>query len=149
MRKKMNNKGFTLIELLAVIIVLAIIMVLAIPSVLNASNSAKKKSFVIYAQRVAEKAAEYVSYNQLNGTSSSLGKTFSAADIGLTDTGTYKVCVKYDSSASSDTDMLKIYITDEDNYYFDGKSMNELNDGNLGTDGKKTLTKTDDTCKLS
>jgi len=49
MKKK---KGFTLVELLAVIVILAIIMIIAIPAVLNTMQTARKKSFMEYVQKV-------------------------------------------------------------------------------------------------
>lgn len=48
--KKKN--GFTLVELLAVIVVLAIIMIIAIPSVLDVMNTARKKAFVMYVDKI-------------------------------------------------------------------------------------------------
>ena len=52
--KKLNRKGFTLIELLAVIVILAVVLVVTIPSVITATNDARKKSLQNAANTVEE-----------------------------------------------------------------------------------------------
>ena len=47
-----NKNGFTLVELLAVIVILAIIMIIAIPAVLQTMQSARRKTFEEYIQKV-------------------------------------------------------------------------------------------------
>ena len=56
--KKLNKKGFTLVELLAVIVVLAIIMVLTLPTIMNSMNSARQSTFLLYASRMLDTAAD-------------------------------------------------------------------------------------------
>lgn len=66
--KKLNRKGFTLVELLAVIVVLAIIMVLTLPTIMNSMNSARQSTFLLYASRMLDTAADkYQSDALLNG----------------------------------------------------------------------------------
>ncbi len=66
--KKLNKKGFTLVELLAVIVVLAIIMVLTLPTIMNSMNSARQSTFLLYASRMLDTAADkYQSDALLNG----------------------------------------------------------------------------------
>mgnify|MGYP004549121123 FL=1 len=65
---KLNKKGFTLVELLAVIVVLAIIMVLTLPTIMNSMNSARQSTFLLYASRMLDTAADkYQSDALLNG----------------------------------------------------------------------------------
>ena len=52
--KKLNRKGFTLIELLAVIVILAVVLVVTIPSVITATNDARKKNLQNAATTVEE-----------------------------------------------------------------------------------------------
>ena len=52
--KKLNRKGFTLIELLAVIVILAVVLVVTIPSVITATNDARKKNLQNAANTVEE-----------------------------------------------------------------------------------------------
>ena len=52
MKKLKKKKGFTLVELLAVIIIIGIIMVLAVPSVMSTVESARKKSFLEYVDKI-------------------------------------------------------------------------------------------------
>lgn len=66
---KLNKKGFTLVELLAVIVVLALLMVVLANTALPAMNNAKKKTFLLYAQRLMERGQElyFVDKNSTDG----------------------------------------------------------------------------------
>ena len=52
MKKRKKKKGFTLIELLAVVVIIGIIMVLSIPSVLSTVETARKKTFIEYVDKI-------------------------------------------------------------------------------------------------
>lgn len=85
--KKLNKKGFTLVELLAVIVVLAIIMVLTLPTVMNSLSSAKQSTFLLYASRMLDTAADrYQSDALLNG-----GKTcYTISELNGESSSSYK-----------------------------------------------------------
>lgn len=88
-----NKNGFTLVELLAVIVVLAIIMVIAIPSVMEVMNSARKSSFVLYAEKVIKDTQiSYVYDSGGGGTISGAGYFVYdiTSDLGYASTGEYK-----------------------------------------------------------
>lgn len=88
----MNKRdGFTLVELLAVIVILAIIMIIAIPAVLNTMQTARKKTFMEYVQKVYNTVQSKWVERSLNGIGNPEGvyvyniKT----DLGLSSTGSY------------------------------------------------------------
>lgn len=97
-KKKFNFKeifkGFTLVELLAVIIILAIIMVIAIPSVLNTMNTATKKTFIEFCNKVSNKAEEeYIldtEYGDISLSDISFVVYDIKKDLKMTNTGDYK-----------------------------------------------------------
>lgn len=66
--KKLNKKGFTLVELLAVIVVLAIIMVLTLPTIMKSMSSARQSTFLLYANRMLDTAADQYQSDDLLGT---------------------------------------------------------------------------------
>lgn len=66
--KKLNKKGFTLVELLAVIVVLAIIMVLTLPTIMNSLSSARQSTFLLYAGRMLDTAADKYQSDALLGS---------------------------------------------------------------------------------
>ncbi|MCH5166438.1 MAG: type II secretion system protein [Erysipelotrichales bacterium] len=88
--KKKN--GFTLVELLAVIVVLAIIMIIAIPNVLETMNTARKRSFALYIDKIVTNTQTQYVYDANGGAIQGAGwyvydiKT----DLGLTGTGSYQ-----------------------------------------------------------
>jgi len=86
MRKR---NGFTLVELLAVIVVLAIIMIIAIPAVLEVMNSARKSSFVLYAEKVITAVqTQFVYDNELGALSGAGLYVYDiTSDLSLTSTG--------------------------------------------------------------
>ena len=85
--KKLNKKGFTLVELLAVIVVLAIIMVLTLPTVMNSLSSARQSSFLLYASRMLDTAADkYQSDVLLNGGK----KCYTISELNGENTSSYK-----------------------------------------------------------
>lgn len=135
--KKMNKKGFTLIELLAVIIILAVIMVFAVPAIMETSNTAQRKSFQLYAQRVLTKATEYVETQKMLGYTKAQGNNdtsfynveSAALDqriIGLGQASGYGVCVSYTKKADNDAGYeLKLYITNG-TYCYNGLTETEV-----------------------
>ena len=113
MKKKMQ--GFTLVELLAVIIIIAIILVLVVPTVLDATNKAKKDSFYIYAQELQGKAV--AKYTQDMDDETNLSDCY-VYDIrtDLSDknnTGNYEGWVKVSRTAVSEENkkLASIHIT--------------------------------------
>ena len=85
--KKLNKKGFTLVELLAVIVVLAIIMVLTLPTVMNSLSSARQSTFLLYASRMLDTAADkYQSDVLLNGGK----KCYTISELNGENTSSYK-----------------------------------------------------------
>ena len=91
----MNNKnGFTLVELLAVIVILAIIMIIAIPAVLDTMSTARKKSLLEYALKVANKGEEKYLQDTGFGKLVTSGRSYVVYDItkdlGLSSTGNFK-----------------------------------------------------------
>lgn len=97
--KKKEKNGFTLIELLAVIVVLALIMIIAIPSVLEVIQNIKKRSFVMYVEKIVE--AVEIRYN----ADSNLGAIRGAGvyvydiktDLNMNGTGDYEGYVVVDA----------------------------------------------------
>lgn len=85
--KNLNKKGFTLVELLAVIVVLAIIMVLTLPTIMNSLSSARQSTFLLYASRMLDTAADkYQSDALLNG-----GKScYTISELNGENTSSYK-----------------------------------------------------------
>ena len=107
-------KGFTLVELLAVIVILAVIMVIAIPSVLNTLETARKKTFVEYIEKVGSLGKqEYLTY-QLSGSSVPTCLMYNIeTDLDLSSTGDYHGYVL----ASNDDEVTHYYITLYDSEY--------------------------------
>lgn len=64
-RKRFYNGGFTLVELLAVIVILAIIMLITIPAVLSVVETSRKKTFIVYTNRMVVKSEERLSKDQI------------------------------------------------------------------------------------
>ena len=52
MKKKLKKKGFTLVEVLAVIVILGIIMIISVPSVFSTLETARKKTFLEYVDKI-------------------------------------------------------------------------------------------------
>lgn len=88
--KKKN--GFTLVELLAVIVVLAIIMIIAIPSVLDVMNTARRKAFVMYVDKVVSAVQTQYVYDANSGAIQGAGLYVYdiTTDLKLNSTGDYK-----------------------------------------------------------
>lgn len=85
--KKLNKKGFTLVELLAVIVVLAIIMVLTLPTIMNSLSSARQSTFLLYANRMLDTAADKYQSDSLLGS----GKTcYTISELNGDNTSSYK-----------------------------------------------------------
>jgi len=116
--KRKNNKkilAFTLVELLAVIVILAIIMIIAIPSVLNTLETARKKSFIEYADKVVQEAVKKYLSDELNGNTTGTCVVYSIKnDLDLSSTGNYDgyVLVKSDGNEN------EYYVTLSDDNYF-------------------------------
>lgn len=150
MKKVLNRKGFTLIELLAVIIILAVIMVFAVPAIMETSNTAQRKSFQLYAQRVLTKATEYVETQKMLGYVKAEGNNDTsfytiektALDqkiIGLGQSSGYGVCIEYIKDQSNDAGYtLKLYITNG-TYCYSGYTETEVSSKLPDNKGCKTV----------
>lgn len=116
--KKKN--GFTLVELLAVIVVLAIIMVIAIPNVLDSMNKARKRSFVLEAQKfVKDVKTTYTTDAGLGGAISGPGiyvYELSRDDVGYDETGSYHGYVVIDAYGDNINDPQYYLFMYDDNY---------------------------------
>lgn len=103
----MNNRtkrGFTLIELLAVIIVLAVIMVFAVPTILNSTNTAKKKSFQLYGEKMLDSAMQlYESEKMLDAVTA---RNYGAANAD----GTQPVCYNFKDFGTKNTGSYEGFI---------------------------------------
>ena len=102
---EISKKGFTLVELLAVIVILAIIMLIAIPAVLNTLQTARKKAFSEYVDKIVTLAEQKDLSNELLQTNSSSECTVYdiTKDLELSSTGDYKgyILVKKDSQKAA------------------------------------------------
>ncbi|MCX4365894.1 MAG: type II secretion system protein [Bacilli bacterium] len=115
MRKK---NGFTLVELLAVIVVLAIIMIIAIPSVLDTMNNARRKSFVLEAQKVFKSTQEqYTMDSQSSIPGAGVYIYNIKTDLGTADTGNYLGFVIVDAT-NVDDPQYTIYLWDNNYMLF-------------------------------
>ena len=101
----MKNKGFTLVELLAVIVILAIIMIIAIPAVLNTMQSARRKTFLEYIDKVSINAETKYTSDQLEGLVSGNSSVIYNIknDLNLSSTGDFDGYVLIDNN--------KVYVT--------------------------------------
>ncbi len=121
-KKKKNNfkkifKGFTLVELLAVIVILAIIMLIAIPAVLETMETARRKSFIEYVDKVSTLSQKQMAEDQMIGTKSLTECTVYNVKTGLdlNNTGDYEGWVLIKPSNND------IYVTlFDDNYVIIG-----------------------------
>ncbi len=86
------KRGFTLVELLAVIVILAIIMLIAIPAVLSTLESARRKTFAEYVDKVVGLTEQKELSNELllNTTSEECTIYDITKDLDLSSTGDYK-----------------------------------------------------------
>ncbi len=115
MRKK---NGFTLVELLAVIVVLAIIMIIAIPSVLDTMNNARRKTFVIYAEKIFKSTQEqYTMDSQSTIPGAGVYIYNIKTDLGTADTGSYEGFVIVDAENVDDPQYI-IYLWDNNYMIF-------------------------------
>ena len=116
MKRNLGNKGFTLVELLAVIVILALIMVFSVPRVLDTSNAAKRKTFILYSQEVITAAQEYVELQKMLGNTP---KTLlEPSDIGYKTTNNYRFCLIYtpdDLTTTNNEEDYTIHISLKDN----------------------------------
>lgn len=112
--KKKN--GFTLVELLAVIVVLAIIMIIAIPSVLEVMNTARKKSFAMYVNKVVGGVQTQYVYDANSGAIQGAGfYVYNIKnDLNLTSTGSYQ---GYVTVNATDVDNPQYIVELYDNNY--------------------------------
>ncbi len=122
-----NNKGFTLVELLAVIVILAIIMIIAIPAVLNTLETAKRKTFSEYIDKVATKTQDKYFESQLNNEAVSGAIVYDiSADLGFSNVGEFK------GYSLIDTNSNNIYITLYNNEYaVYGLLYGKIDDSNI------------------
>ncbi len=157
MKKKMDRKGFTLVELLAVIIVLALIMVLAIPNVLSSANTAQKKTFQMYGEKVLNSAMTlYESQKLLNDVTKktmTIGTKkypcYTLSDLGYGEgtgyTGVvYVIPSTLIGSTGTNATTYHIYLTDETFGYESVEMSVVMND----ISAVDTLESTDDIAKL-
>jgi len=122
-KKKRKNslkkifKGFTLVELLAVIVILAIIMIIAIPAVLDTMESARRKTFAEYVDKVSTLSQKQLAEDQMLGNKS-LGECIVynvKTGLELNNTGNYEGWVLINPSKND------IYVTlYDDNYVIVG-----------------------------
>ena len=109
---KLNKKGFTLVELLAVIVILALLMVVLANTALPAMNNSKKKTFVLYAQRLQAKAQEM---HAIDTNMSSTEKTYSVAELmgaSAEENYTGAVKVSYDTTNQKYTVIVSTQLKD-------------------------------------
>ena len=141
----MKNKGFTLVELLAVIVVLAIIMIVAVPSVLNALDAARQKSFSLFAENAIRKTMEVYQNEELKQENNhkSVSGTLESGDT-ITRDYCYPLEVtgletgdKYFGSIWFDEDNNTYYVYLSDGVYYTeidseylGVTLSDLKDGN-------------------
>ncbi len=106
-------KGFTLVELLAVIVILAIIMLIAIPAVLNTLETARKKSFGEYIDKVTSLSQkQFAEDNMLGNRTIKECVVYNIkTELGLSNTGDYKGWVLINPNRND------IYVTLFDNHY--------------------------------
>lgn len=114
MRKK---NGFTLVELLAVIVVLAIIMIIAIPSVLDTMNNARRKSFVLYAEKVFKSAQEQFTMDSQSTIPGAGVYVYNIQEMGMADTGSYKGFIIVDAENVDDPQYV-VYLWDNNYMIF-------------------------------
>ena len=127
---KIDINGFTLVELLAVIVILAIIMIIAIPAVLNTLDSARRKSFIEYANKVVLKAEEKYTLRGFEGLPANGVIVYDIVnDLGLSSTGDFKGYVIVDATESSNKDIY-VYLYDK-MFLLDLKKSNDININNL------------------
>lgn len=124
--KKLNKKGFTLVELLAVIVVLAIIMVLTLPTIMNSMNSARQSTFLLYASRMLDTAADkYQSDALLNGGES----CYTIEQLNNGNTSKYHGIVHIEDNGN----VMKIQMYD-DNYQIGFQTKTITNDDGTAVD---------------
>lgn len=132
MKIKNNKKGFTLVELLAVIVVLAVIMVIAVPSVLTQMNTAKQKSFQMWAEKMLSNAMIVYESQSLIGDFTDAKKTsdgkicYSYKDLGLKGAGDYRGYIVVDRSTTIGVETTyTVYLADQ-TYAYDGVLSSEV-----------------------
>ena len=109
----MKNKGFTLVELLAVIVILAIIMIIAIPAVLNTMDSARRKSFIEFANKAILKAEEKYTLRGFDGLPVNGVIVYDIVnDLDLSNTGDYKGYIIVDATETNSKGFY-IYLYDK------------------------------------
>ena len=128
----MKKNGFTLVELLAVIVILAIIMIIAIPSVLSTMQTAKSKSFLEFAQKVATQAQKvYVEDTTIKGFPSGDAYAYNIkTDLELNSTGQFE---GYAFVYPNNDDMKKITVMIWDESYLYQGPSSEISADNLKT----------------
>ena len=115
-KTKRINKGFTLVELLAVIVILAIIMIIAIPAVLNTMQTAQRKTFGEFIQKVynvgERKFIEDTSFNNIKVYSEGYYVYSIQDDLGMNNTGDYKGIFYVFQDAESTNYKIALYNKD-------------------------------------
>ena len=115
---KEKIKGFTLVELLAIIVILAIIMLIAIPTVLNTLQSARKKAFVEYADKIVGLSEQKYLEGVMIGEEDYTCYIYNIkTDLGLSNTGEYN---GYVLVAPTEDDNYQYWLLlYDDNYFLD------------------------------
>ena len=125
MKKKRKNKfsinkflkGFTLVELLAVIVILAIIMIIAIPAVLNTMETARRKTFMEFAQKVylesQKKYIEDLTFNNLISTNYTHYVYSIRDDLNLTNVGDFWGMVQVTKNDKNELDFIILLVNKE------------------------------------
>ena len=118
-----KNKGFTLVELLAVIVILAIIMIIAIPAVLNTMQTARKKTFMEFAQKVyLESQKRYIedsTFNNLISTNYTHYIYSIRDDLNLNNVGDYWGMVRIIKNERNELTFI-IFLVNKEFYLFEG-----------------------------
>ena len=108
-----NNKGCTFVELLAVIVILAIIMIIAIPAVLNTMDSARRKSFIEFANKTVLKAEEKYMLRGFDGLPVNGVIVYDIVnDLDISNTGDYKGYVIVDATETNSKGFY-VYLYDK------------------------------------
>ena len=131
-----NRKGFTLVELLAVIVILAIIMIIAIPAVLQTMQSARRKAFEEYIQKVyttgERRYIEDTSFNNIPNVGQGYILYSIKDDLGMSNTGDFNgFFIIYKNNEKAKTEYWVFLYDKEFGFYeevYDTTEQKDLNE---------------------